>query len=97
MEWCPLRKLIEAMTANYLLKFAFVLWWSGSLSLRLFSSCSERGYSMVVGSGLLIVVGPLVVKHGLGGAQSLVVVAYRLSSCSSWALEHRLNSCGAWV
>ena len=24
-------------------------------------------------------------------------MAGRLSSCSSWALEHRLNSCGAWA
>ena len=29
------------------------------------------------------------------GAQGSVVVACRLSSCSSWALERRLSSCGA--
>ena len=26
-----------------------------------------------------------------------VVVARGLSSCNSWALEHKLNSCGAWA
>ena len=31
------------------------------------------------------------------GAQASVVVALGLSSCGSWALEHRLSSCGAWA
>ena len=31
------------------------------------------------------------------GAWASVVVACRLSSCGSWALEHRLSSCGAWA
>ena len=29
------------------------------------------------------------------GSRASVVVALRLSSCGSWALEHRLSSCGA--
>ena len=29
------------------------------------------------------------------GAQASVIVAYRLNSCGSRALEHRLSSCGA--
>ena len=28
------------------------------------------------------------------GARALVVVALRLSSCGSWALERRLSNCG---
>ena len=31
------------------------------------------------------------------GAQASVVVAHRLSSCGSQALELRLSSCGAWA
>ena len=31
------------------------------------------------------------------GGYSLVAVPRGLSSCRSWALEHRLNSCGAWA
>ena len=71
--------------------FTFGCTWS-SLLHGLVLAVVSWGCSPAV-HWLLIVVGPLVVKHGLGGAQSLVVVAYRLSSCSSWALEHRLNSC----
>ena len=31
------------------------------------------------------------------GTWASVVVAHKLISCGSWALEHRLNSCGAWA
>ena len=31
------------------------------------------------------------------GARASVVVACRLSSCGTWALEGRLSSCGAWA
>ena len=48
-------------------KHLFICDCSGSSSLRLFSSCGERGYFMVVGSGLLIVVAPLVAEHQLSG------------------------------
>ena len=34
------------------------------------------------------------VEHRLSGMWTWVVVAYGLSSCGLWALEHRLNSCG---
>ena len=54
-----------------------------------FSSCGERGLLFVAVRGLLIVVASLVV------VRASVVVACRLSSCSSRALEHRLSSCGA--
>ena len=31
------------------------------------------------------------------GAWASVVIVCGLSSCDSWALEHRLNSCGTWA
>ena len=61
---------------------------------RAFSSCGELGLLFVVVHGLLIAVG-----FSCGGARALgmrasVVVACRLSSCGSQALEPRLSSCG---
>ena len=44
--------------------------------------------------GLLIVVASHCGARALG-AQALVGVPHRLSSCGSQALEHRLSSCGA--
>ena len=59
-----------------------------------FSSCGEQGLLFLEVSGLLIAVashcGAQVV-----GVWALVVVACRLNSCGSQALEHRLSSCGA--
>ena len=52
---------------------------------RAFSSCSERGLLFVAEPGWAL------------GAWASVVVAHRLSSCGSWALERRLSSCGAWA
>ena len=37
----------------------------------------------------------LVAEHGLWAAWASVAAACGLSSCHSWALEHRLSSCGA--
>ena len=64
---------------------------------RAFSSCGERGLLFVGVRRLLIVVASLG-----GGARALrawasVVVARRLSSCGSRALECKLSSCGARV
>ena len=59
-----------------------------------FSRCSERGLLFVVVCGLLIAVASRCGAQALG-ARALVVVARRLSSCGSWALERRLSSCGA--
>ena len=55
------------------------------------------GYSLVALLGLLTAVASLVAQHGLWGMWVSVVVARGLSSCSSWALEHRLSSCGTWA
>ena len=50
-----------------------------------FSSCGDRGLPFVAVRGLLIAV----VEHGFQ--------VRGLSSCGSWALEHRLSSCGGWA
>ena len=62
---------------------------------RAFSSCSERGLLFLALRRLLIVVASLCCGAEALGAQASVVVARRLSSCGSRALEHRLSSCGA--
>ena len=54
----------------------------------------SKGYSVVVGLGLLSVVVSLLAEQGLYGTWALGVAAHGLSSCGSWALEHRFNSCG---
>ena len=56
-----------------------------------------RGYSLVAVGELLTVVASLVAKHGLQDTQASVVEACGLSSCSSWAQEHRLDSCGLFT
>ena len=61
---------------------------------RLSLVAASRGYSLVVVCGLLIVVAS-VAEQRLCSAQASVVAACGLSSCSSWALEHRLSNCGA--
>ena len=53
--------------------------------VRAFSSCGERGYSLVAVHRLLIVV----VSHV---ARALGLTGFR--SCGLWALEHWLSSCG---
>ena len=59
------------------------------------SSCSERGLLFVAVRGLLTEVASFCCGARALGAQASVVVACGLSSCGSWALEHRLSSCGA--
>ena len=58
-----------------------------------FSSCGEWGLLFVAECGLLMVVASHCGAQALGMWAS-VVVACRLSSCGSQALEHRLSSCG---
>ena len=60
---------------------------------RAFSSCGERGLLFVAVRGLLIG-WLLLLQSSALGAWALVVVALGLSSCGSWALEHKLSSCG---
>ena len=56
---------------------------------------SSGGYTVVAVHGLLNMVASLFVENGLEGARASVVVAHELSSCDSWALEHRIVSYGA--
>ena len=64
---------------------------------RTFSICGERGLLFVAVCGLLIAVVSLCCRARALGARASVVVAHRLSSCSSQALEHRLSTCGTRV
>ena len=59
-----------------------------------FSGCSEPGLLFVVVRGLLIAVTCLCCGTRARGTWASVVVARRLSSCGSWALESRLSSYG---
>ena len=54
-------------------------------------------YSLVVVHRLLIAAASLAAEHGLQGAWASAAAACGLSTCDSWAPEHRLNSCGAQV
>ena len=60
-----------------------------------FLAAVSSGYSLAVTRGLPIMLAPLAVNRGMLGVQASVVAALGLSSCGSWALEHRLSSCGA--
>ena len=55
---------------------------------------SSGGYSLVAVCGLPVAVASLVAQHGLWSTWASVVATHRLSSCTSWTLEHRLSSCG---
>ena len=66
-----------------------------SLLCGLFSSCGEQGAHFAVVHRLLIALsccGAQALRH-----EGFRAVACGLSSCTSWALEHRLNSCGIWL
>ena len=57
-----------------------------------FSSCGQWGQLFIVVHGLLIAVASLVAEHKFWAS---VVVAHRLSGCSSWAPEPALSSFGS--
>ena len=79
-------------------KFIFIYLFLAELGLcccvRAFSSCGERGLLFVAVLRLLIAVAFLCGAQALGVWAS-VVVACRLGSHGSQALELRLCSCGA--
>ena len=56
----------------------------------------STGYSLAVSRLLLVAVASPVVEHKLKSAWASAIAARGLSSCSSWAPEHRLNSCVTW-
>ena len=68
------------------------LWWHG-----LFSSCGEWELFSSFGAQASHCGGFSCCGTWALGAWASVVAAHGLSSCGSWALEHRLSSCGAWA
>ena len=62
--------------------------------MRAFSNFCVPGLFLVAVLRLLVVVASLVAETGLEGVQASVVAANGLSSCVSWAREHRLSSYG---
>ena len=67
-----------------LLPAGFLWLWLRKLGLLLVAEC-----------GLLTAMASFVAEHGLWGAQTSVVAACGLRSCSSRDPEHSLNNCGA--
>ena len=72
------------------------------LFLAVLGLCGSAGFSLVAGWGLLFVAvcRLLVAVASLArtlGMRISVVTSWGLSSCGSWAPEHRLNSCGTWL
>ena len=68
----------------------FIYFWLRSVFVAVGGLClvaAIRGYSIVMGWGLLIVLSSLVAESWLQSMWASVVVAHRLGSCSSWALE----------
>ena len=64
----------------------------GLRCFRGFSLVAESGdCSLAVVCGPLTAVAPLVAEHRLQSVQASVAAAHGLSSCGSWALEHRLS------
>ena len=61
--------------------------------VQAFSSCGEQGLLIVAVHGLLTAVASGWGARALG-VQASVVVAHRLRSCGSRALERGLSSCG---
>ena len=78
---------------NYIFLAVLGLWCCISFSLV----AGRRGCSLAAGLRLLAAVASLVARHGLWGMWASGATACVLSSCSSWALEHRLNSGGTWA
>ena len=84
----------------YLFTYLFVYLFVAALGLCCcawaFSCCGERGLLFVAMRGLLIALASRCRARALG-AWASVVVACRLSSCGSRAVEHRLSGCGTWA
>ena len=93
---CPLTFFKDTHTHTLSLSLSH-LFFSVVLGLHCSVSFSlvveSRGYSLVV-LGLLIALASLVTEHGLWGTQASGAGARGLSSCCSWASEHKLSSCG---
>ena len=86
-------KGFEAISFLFFKLIYFWLCWV-FVAARAFSSCGEWGILFVAVGRLLTAVACCCGAWALGTWAS-VVVAHRLSSCGTWALECRLSSCGA--
>ena len=70
----------------------FIFGCAGSLLLhRLSLVAVSTGYCLVTVCGLLIAVASPVVEHESSGPWASVIAAGGLSSCGSWALEHKTH------
>ena len=74
---------------KFWLCWVFVAVWAFSLVV------ASGNYSLVMVCGLFTVVASLIAEHRFKRMRTSVVATHGLSSCSSWALEHRLNNCSA--
>ena len=72
--------------------YLFIFGCAGSLLLhRLPLVAVSTGYSLVTVCGLLIAVASPVAEHESSGPWASVIAARGLSSCGSWALEHKTH------
>ena len=90
----------------YLFIHSFIIWlrWVFVAAHRLSLVAASGSYSWLWCVGfslrwllLLWSTGSRHVGFSSCGTRASVVVAHRLSSCGSWALERRLRSCGVWT
>ena len=100
LNHCATREALINFKNKFIYLFYSCIFGSvGSLLLRagFFSSHGEQGLLFVVVRWLLIVVAFSCCGARALGTRASGVVAGRLSSCRSRALECRLSSCGTWA
>ena len=94
-SWSPNHRTAREFPGmSFFKKFYFFFGCAvSSLMCKLFSSCGVQSFHC---DGFSYCGGFSSVELRLWGVWAYVV-ARGLSSCSSWALEHRLSSCGKWT
>ena len=80
---------------NFIYLLIYWLCWV-FVAAQAFALVAEWGLVPSCGCGLLIAVASLVAEHWPWGPWASVVLARELSSCGSWALEHKLSGCDVW-
>ena len=94
---CPLTFFKDTHTHTYTHTYIILLIFSvvlGLIAVGAFPYLWRAGATLLV-LGLLIASPSLVMERGLWGTRASDVGAHGLSSCCSWASEHKLSSCGA--
>ena len=81
---------------NLFIYFYFWLRWAFLLRVGVSLVAASGGYSSLRCAGFSLG-GLSCCRARAPGARASVVVALGLSSCGSWAPEHRLSSCGTWA